>query len=191
MEEIKIPEFVLKIGNGAFSFDRCITRITIPSSVYEVGINPFSNCDSLEYIYVEPDNERYAHIDGVLFDKDNKALVAYPVKKADYEHDIPNGIAQIGTEASEDNEMLNIIHIRDTVKYIDEEAFYSCSSLSEVTIPLSVVQVGERAFLWVPTRVTVPEFDTKIGESAFYGNDQILVIQRDSYVATYAKNNNV
>jgi hypothetical protein len=41
---------------------------------------------------------------------------------------------------------LSQITIPDSVKYIDNSAFYDCKNLAQITIPSSVIQIGATAF---------------------------------------------
>jgi hypothetical protein len=62
-----------------------------------------------------------------------------------------------------------IINFDGPIKTIGNLAFYSCKSLTSVTIPESVTSIGERAFVFCKslTSVTIPDSVTSIGSNAF------------------------
>ena len=64
---------------------------------------------------VNEDNPYFTTIDGVLFSKDKKILVAFPKRDDDYEYTIPDGVTCIGYEAFVDQRHLTSIHIPDSV----------------------------------------------------------------------------
>lgn len=99
---ITIPDTIENIDEGAFEGCTSITSITIPSSVQRITVgddwqgsihlsNVFGNCTSLVSINVDEDNPNYTSIDGVLFDKERKNLLAYPGGKKDSTYKIPDG----------------------------------------------------------------------------------------------------
>jgi len=63
--------------------------------VCEIGINPFEYA-GLTDIWVSPDSEYLAVIDGVLFSKADMRLVSYPMAKTDSSYTMPNGVRSIG-----------------------------------------------------------------------------------------------
>ena len=66
---------------------------------------------------------------------------------------------------------MTTIELPDSVTSIGDQAFSGCSSLTTIELPDSV---------------------TGIGDQAFWGCDNLtMTVQRDSYAAQYAKDNNI
>ena len=160
---------VTDIGDWAFSWCESLTSIEIPDSVSKIGTNPFMGCDNLREIYISPDSEYLAVIDGILYNKQDKGLVCYPCAKQDLSFVIPSGIEVIG-----------------------DYAFFVCSSLTSIEIPDTVTSIGDWAFSWCEslTSIEIPDTVTSIGEGAFSGCDNLtLTVPRDSYVKQYCIDN--
>lgn len=122
LTSVTIPDTVLAIGNNAFSASGLV-EITIPASVSYMGSRVFVGCRSLTKIEVAAGNPSFCSVDGVLFTKDMKTLIAYPAAKPGASYTIP-----------------------ETVTTISAQAFGSSKYLTSVTIPSSVVSIENSAF---------------------------------------------
>ena len=183
---------VTAIGDWAFSWCESLTSIEIPDSVSKIGTNPFMGCDNLREIYISPDSEYLAVIDGILYNKQDKGLVCYPCAKQDLSFVIPSGIEVIGDYAFFVCSSLTSIEIPDTVTKIGDSAFSWCESLTSIEIPDTVTSIGDWAFSWCEslTSIEIPDTVTSIGEGAFSGCDNLtLTVPRDSYVKQYCIDN--
>ena len=69
---------VTAISDNAFPFNEKLISITIPDSITDISINLFENCWNLVDIIVSPDHPVLETIDGVLYRKTDKTLIAYP-----------------------------------------------------------------------------------------------------------------
>jgi hypothetical protein len=136
-----------EIGDAAF-MGSGLTEIDIPASVTSIGLASISKCLNLTTINVDPANENYVSVNGVLYSKDMKTLVAYPTGKTDAEYTIPASVVVIDNYAFADSINLTSIVFEDgsQLKEIGNLAFSDCSSLTSINIPSSVTYIGVQAF---------------------------------------------
>lgn len=143
---IVLPDTLTTIGTAAFSWSK-FTSISIPSGVKQIGAAAFSKMENVEKFSVDKGNAIYATIDGVLYNKISKELVAYP---GGSEYSIPEGILSIGDSAFQSykngvqNEPLKVL-LPNTLRTIGRRAFEGLE-LGNFVIPSSVEEIGEGAF---------------------------------------------
>lgn len=141
--EIIIPETapdcgyaVTGINESAFSNCPFITSIRIPKTISRIDWNMYK-CESLERFIVDPDNQFYKDIDGVLYSKDGKELIAFPNKHS-VSYKIPYGTRHIKMAFKGCFSIEEII-LPKTITEIHDNAFYGCVNLDYVIIPDSVI----------------------------------------------------
>ena len=134
------------IGEEAFYFCDNLTSIIIPGSVTSIGNYAFRGCSSLTSIEVDEDNLNYKSIEGNLYSKDGKTLIQYAGAKTDMSFKIPDSVTIIGDGAFYSCDSLTSVTIGNSVTNIGERAFDDCNSLTSVTIGNSVTNIGEYAF---------------------------------------------
>jgi hypothetical protein len=173
-----IPSSVTSIGAYAFSQCSSLTSVTIPSSVTYIGSEAFPGCSSLTSIAVDNLNPAYASINGVLFDKNIRSLITYPIGRNQRTYVIPSSVTSIERDAFYECENLTSVTIPSSVTSIGVYAFYKCSSLTSVTIPSSVTSIGAYAFSQCSslTSVIIPPSVTSIGRNAFAYNDNLTSV---------------
>ncbi len=93
LEKVTIGEGVESIGDYAFC-DTAIKTIDIPASVEDIGKLVF-DFTPLVSIEVHEDNTSYTSVDGVLFTRDMKELVYYPLGKKDVVYIIPESVVKL------------------------------------------------------------------------------------------------
>ena len=198
---VSIPEGVTAIRTGAFSgckslknvtlptslevleyasFGGCtgLTSVTIPKNVNTIVTfsfgNPFSACTSLTSVNVDPENEKFESLDGVLFSKNHFALYCYPGGKKDSHYTVPQGVYEIGGNA-----------------------FAGCPNLTRVTLPDSLHNIYFGAFAGShnPSGLTImiPASVTHIYSKAFYSEKDIHILYagtKEQWEAVTDTNNN-
>ena len=192
LTSITIPNSVTSIGNFAFSGCKDLTSITIPNSVTYIGEGAFKEC-SLSSIDVEANNQNYASFDGVLYKKDITTLICCPRSKRSIT--IPNSVIYIEDYAFYSCSSLRSIIISNNVTSIGNFAFYDCDALTSITIPNSVTSIGNWAFsnCKALTSISIGNSVTSIGNYAFnntlwLNNQRYGCVYIDNYLYTYKGN---
>ena len=145
LTSVTIPNRVTSIGDYAFDMCSGLTRVTIPTSVTSLGKNAFFRCN-LTSITVDSQNPNYSSLDGVLYNKNKTTLIQYPRRNNRTSFMIPNSVKIIGDDAFCTCSRLTNVTISDGVTRIGDYAFECCSSLKRVTISESVRSIGKGAF---------------------------------------------
>ena len=142
LKNIKLSENVTYIGEDAFLNCWELQSIELPKKVEHIGVDVFSGCYKLEAINVPDDTEFFSSIDGVLFDKEKKRLIRYPLARTG-SYTIPNGVETIG-EGAFKNCKLTKVDIPAGVKLLEPFAFDE-SDITSIVLPSGVTEIGNYA----------------------------------------------
>lgn len=96
---ISLPDTITEIESSAFYKCYSLSAINLTKNIRKIGENPFFRCTSLDSIIVDRENEDYSDIDGVLFNKDQTELIAYPEGKQEVSYNIPSSVISISDGA--------------------------------------------------------------------------------------------
>jgi hypothetical protein len=167
LTSVTIPDSVTSIGQYAFDYCPSLTNVSIGDGVSSIGIYAFSDCANLTAIVVDLNNLSYSSVSGVLFDKHQTTLIAFPGGIGSYT--VPPGVSSIGDYAFAVCPSLTSITISNSVTNIGDYAFYDCPSLTSITISNGVTNIGDYAFddCTVLISVTIPASVTSIGDDVF------------------------
>lgn len=159
---------ITRIGDRAFGMTS-LTNVFIPASVTGIGYQAFGFIDTLEGIWVDPENPAYCSDDsGVLFDKNKQYLItAPPVLTGTYT--VPEGVEWIFDTAFLKCQKLTKVDLPMSMKTIGQGAFSQCTGLTEITIPQGVESISWSTFFNCSSLKTVriPESVTTIESGAF------------------------
>lgn len=181
---------VTHIGEDVFENGYIGTHISIPETVMHIEGNPFSAFDSmaLTRIDVAPENPRYEQIDGVLFDKQTKTLIAYPASRVGA-YTIPEGTEHVAKHALSGCVNITDVIIPEGVKSIGDSAFVY-TSIADLTIPDSMASIGAWAFNETGLRsVSIGGGIKSMGKAAFshsYGITSVTIADGTTDIGEYA-----
>lgn len=171
---------VTKVADFAAVNLENIETIYIGKNVKEIGLWAFENNQKLKEFKVDPENEYFCDVDGVLFTKDMKTLLFYPLSKGlttaaetgeqVMEYTVPDGVETIRTKAFYRCQSLTSLKLPQSIKRIEEKAFFRCSALGEIVLPQNLTFIGKDAFAYCLAlgEVSIPKSVQQIDEYAFY-----------------------
>ena len=123
------------LGDAFIGVSGVMKNLTLPSSVAMIDVTAFAECEVLENIYVNTDNRYFTSINGVLYSKDSKMLVKYPIGRAgkfDMTASAYASTVGIGGGAFANAKKLTEIIFPSALKVIDSAAFTNCTKLQTV-----------------------------------------------------------
>lgn len=206
---------VTRISSRAFAFCNSITSVKIPAKVTSIGDHLAGYAKALEKYTVDEKNETFCAVDGVVYTKDMKKLVAYPTAFPSTDFTVPSSVEVIGDGAAYTANIVNLI-IPDSVTEVEGFAFTYCKSLKTVKLSAALKKIGYSGFgntalesVELPSAteeigpsafggcralktITVNNPDMKIGSSAIETNEELVIRGGDNSTAqAYAAENGV
>ncbi len=193
LTEIVIPDTVTTIQTNGISGLDVLETITLPASVTTMVGAAINNNYALKQFVVAEENPVYKAVDGVLFSKDGKTLVCYPIGSLAESYTVPQGTETIAAYAfSQCSTALKEIIFNEELTFIDDEAFQSCDGLTSIELPDSLKELGGGVFQECSNLadISLPSGMTRIGGLAFqctayfddWNNWEDGVLYLDSYM---------
>lgn len=142
----EIPGSVTTILQNAIEVTSDLETISIPANVSLIEEGSIYWNYKLSNIEVDENNANYKSVDGVLFTKDGKKIICYPVANPRTEYTIPDGCERICEYAISQAANLSELHVCDGVTQIGYSAFYFCNSMTKLGLPKTLTNVEESAF---------------------------------------------
>lgn len=141
----EIPDTVKTIKEDAIEVTNHLEKIVIPKSVSSIEEGSVFWNYALSYIDVDADNSSYKSEDGVLYSKDGKLLLCYPIASDRTEYTVLDGTERIGTYAMSQAVNITELHIGEGLKEIGELGLYLCPNLKSIGLPESIKNIDEQA----------------------------------------------
>ena len=169
------------------------TTLTIPKTARNIQSSALDTCTELERFECEEGSVYYTAADGVLYanTSQGKMLVVAPKKLAG-KLVVPDDVTIVRQNAFNSCTLLTEVQLPAALTKIDGATFRFCSSLAKINIPESVTYIGQRAFEGcssLPEVLTIPKSVKYIGEYAFNGCTSLkfIYIEPDSVEIASAK----
>lgn len=134
LDNVTLPSGVTSIGSSAFYGCSNLTDVTIPGGVTSIGGSAFCNCTNLANITMPDD----------ILSVGSSAFynTAYYNEPGNWTNDI----LYLDNYLLTTKKTLQNYDIRQGTTIIADGAFSSCESLTNITIPASVLSIGYRVF---------------------------------------------
>lgn len=154
------PVTTISLSTGDLSQ---IKSIKIPSTVTWVVPQAFSYCSELRTIIVDSANPKYTSVDGVVFSKDKKELIACPCGKKGV-YTVPSGVKVIADRAFKNCTLITDVVFSDSVERISEQAFYGCTNYKKIKLGKNVNSIEHLAFNNTAWERTLPKGDVYLDQ---------------------------
>lgn len=205
IDAIKFPPNITFIPAN-FMCRTGIQKIVLPDTVSSVGSKAFSECESLEYVYIgkadvtggggiastcfyksfniskfeaNPNNSYckvHEQAESMIVSKTGSYLYIDGFQQEDGTKILPEGIKTLGLSVYQDSPLEKII-LPYSTNIISKQCFYNCPDI-EITIPERVYKIGTGAFYGCnPSNITIEGLSTWS-----YGSDSNLSIVETDFI---------
>lgn len=168
INSIETDELVLlpvkSIGRNSFWNCNGIKKIVLPSTLKQIGYNPFVGCSDIHF---ESFSKEYVVDNDVLFDRNKNKIVCYPAWKAVGEIFIPESVIALERGAFSGCNKMTGINLHN-VNVVSKSCFTNCSSLKDIYCSDLITYIGEWAFAYCSSlkHISISK-NTKIDNNAF------------------------
>ena len=171
LKKVVLNEGLTYIGYSLFADDTQLTCVEIPASVTHIDESVFVNCSSLEKITVNENNQYYKSVDGVLYDKDETELIAYPSNKEGTQFTFPDTVRSTHEYAFAFANNLEEVSNLSKLEKFGSATFWRCGNLKSIKLPSQMEVVEDNLFGYCSSLESVELTDNMkaIKEYAFIG----------------------
>ena len=143
LKSVTLPDSLEFIGCEAFC-STALKSVDLKNvRLLQGGMGVFENCRDLTKVSVSKDNPVLFSKDGVIYDRQMRAVVFCPRERTSFK--IPNGIEQIQESAFQYSRIRSVV-IPDTVRCVGRFAWGGCRNLESVEFKGDDALIGGRAF---------------------------------------------
>ena len=160
VEETALPESLTYIGDMAFSGAN-VSNYFIPKNVTYIGVSAFHTDVAPHHqttvpvrrgktarVDVSEENSVYASVDGVLYDKDIKTLIYFPIRNENERFIIPDTVTQIGIKGRTpvfESRYFEEVRIPEGVRALDIPGTFRATVIEKIYIPKSMEKIDNSA----------------------------------------------
>lgn len=133
---------VKRINRNAFWNCKSIKEIVLPTTLEDIGYNPFVGCDNIKFINK---SNKFVVEDNILYDKNKTKLICCPANAVNKHMKLKESVITLERGAFSSCKKLETIDLHN-VSVISKSCFTNCNNLKEVYCSDLVVYIGEWAF---------------------------------------------
>ncbi len=172
---VNFPAGLVSIGEGAFA-DCALKDVSLPASLTEVGGGAFMGCVSLGKVTVDASNTSFTVAGGILYNQAQTELVCAPAA-LEGEVTLPATLKEVPAGAFYRCGLITKVTVGGG-NAIGANAFSGCTSLENVSLPASVIEIGDAAFANCTAlkAIALPDAARVIGAGAFENCDTLTEI---------------
>jgi hypothetical protein len=188
-----VPASVTDIGVDAFFESTRLTSVDLSSNVSIISDYAFWVCPAVTNFTVATNNLWFSSVAGVLFDKNQDILIAYPAGNAATSYVMPNTVTYIGMDAFFGAANLINVTLGTNVSIVGAFAFGDCYALAGISFPDSVTVISGVAFSECSSlaNIAIGTGVTNIQYQAFVGCSGITTITVAAGNPAFVSVNNV
>ena len=170
LESAVLPARVKYVGEHAFWYAG-FRELKIPANTVYIGEGAIDN-ENLTAITVDENNAYFSSDKhGVLFNKDKIRLILYPAGNGRKTYTVPDGVTCIEAQAFEDSLNLEKITLPESVVCIGEEAFMG-SGIKKINLPAGMLVIGENAFRYCDRLKEIKAEESKTSSVLSFTTDE-------------------
>ena len=170
LESAVLPARVKYVGEHAFWYAG-FKELKIPANPVYIGEGAIDN-ENLTAITVDENNAYFSSDKhGVLFNKDKIRLILYPAGNGRKTYTVPDGVTCIEAQAFEDSLNLEKITLPESVVCIGEEAFMG-SGIKKINFPAGMLAIGENAFRYCDRLKEIKAEESKTSSVLSFTTDE-------------------
>lgn len=143
-KRLTLLDGIKTINRNSFWSCKGIETIVLPTSLEDIGYNPFVDCSNIRF---ESHSPYFKVLDGILYNKDCTKLICCPAWRAKGEMYLPDSVITLERGAFSGCRDMTAIHLHN-VNLVNKSCFTNCTSLTEVYCADWVTYVGEWAFAY-------------------------------------------
>ncbi len=127
-----VPNYIKILDTSWFTNCSSLQSITLSANIEAITAEPLRGCNSFSEFNVYSTNSIFTAKDGVLYTKDLKTLLIYPIGKSNSNFDIPSYVDKISTYAFNGCQYLQSLTMWGTITTIEESAVINCHLLHTI-----------------------------------------------------------
>ncbi len=174
-DSLEILEGVKTINRNSFWNCKGIKKIIFPSSLVDIGYNPFVGCSNIHF---ESKTPYFKVIDDVLYNKDCSKIICYPAWKAKGNVNIPDTVITLERGAFSGCDQMESINLHN-VNIINKSCFTNCNSLKTLYCSDLITYIGEWAFAYCTSLKEISVNSKAIIDNNAFSNCDVAIVKRD------------